>query len=290
MSLTANCQDERNTMKLSGPQITTLLQTATQAARLAGKKAIDQLYNVSRIMKTPSELVTEADPLCQEIIINHIRKSFPGHGILAEEGPNGAMLVEPPSDSSDTWWIIDPIDGTNNYAHGLLCFCVSIGVFHNGRPVVGVIYDPNTDSMFTAAQDIQTCCNNRPIHAGQDPISQFAGFAVDSHFDAAVESAVHQIMRITRFRSVGSTALHMAYVAKGAMIGALTISAKLWDIAAGVLLIEQAGGIVTALDGKGIFPIDLHHYSSQRFRLLSANPRTHCELLAFFTTASAKSV
>jgi myo-inositol-1(or 4)-monophosphatase len=269
-------------MRLSEPTITAFLQTATQAARLAGKKAIDQLHNVSRIMKTPTELVTEADPICQEIIISHIRKSFPGHGILAEEGPHGAMLVEPPADQSDIWWIIDPIDGTNNYAHGLLCFCVSIGVFHNGRPLVGVIYDPNTDSMFTAAQDIPTCCNNRPIHAGQDPISQFAGFAIDSHFDAAVEPPMHQIMRITRSRCFGSTALHLAYVAKGAMIGALTISAKLWDIAAGVLLIQQAGGIVTTLDGNAIFPIDLNQYRSQRFRILSANSKTHAQLLSLF--------
>ena len=174
------------------PDITDILNTATQAARLAGKKAIEQMHNVSRIMKTPTELVTEADPLCQEIIISHIRKSYPGHGILAEEGNGGAMLFEPPTDQGDTWWIIDPIDGTNNYAHGLLCFCVSVGVFHNGTPIVGVIYDPNTDSMYTAAHGIPTCCNNLPIHAGQDPISLFGGFAIDSHFDAAVESAVHR--------------------------------------------------------------------------------------------------
>jgi myo-inositol-1(or 4)-monophosphatase len=271
-------------MKLSDPQITAFLQIATQAARLAGKEAIDQLHNVSRIMKTPTELVTEADPMCQQIIISHIRKSFPGHGILAEEGPQGAMLVEPPADQSDVWWIIDPIDGTNNYAHGLLSFCVSIGVFHNGMPVVGVIYDPNTDSMFTAAQDMPACCDNRPIHAGQDPISRFAGFAIDSHFDAAVEPAVHQIMRITRSRCLGSTALHMAYVARGAMIGALIVSAKLWDIAAGTLLIRQAGGIVTTLEGKEVFPMDVRQYDSQRFQLLSANSKTHAQLLALFNS------
>jgi myo-inositol-1(or 4)-monophosphatase len=276
-------------MELSCAEITALLQTATQAARLAGKKAMEELHKVTRILKTPTELVTQADPLCQEIIIRHIQKSFPGHGILAEEGPNGTMLVEPPTDQSDIWWIIDPIDGTNNYAHGLLCFCVSIGIFHKGSPVVGVIYDPNTDSMFTAAQGIQACCNNRPMKASQDPISLFAGFAIDSHFDPAVKSAVHQIMRITRFRCFGSTALHMAYVAKGALIGALIVSAKLWDIAAGVLLIEQAGGIVTSLDGKAIFPIDMNQYQSQRFRLLSANPVTHPELLALFTADSTTS-
>jgi myo-inositol-1(or 4)-monophosphatase len=273
-------------VELSSCEISAFLQTAIEAARLAGARAMAELHQVSRILKTPTELVTQADPLCQEIIIRHIRNSFPGHGILAEEGAGGSMLTQPPTDQSDIWWIIDPIDGTNNYAHGLLCFCVSIGVFHKGRPIVGVIYDPNTDSMFTAAHDIPTCCNNRPIHTGQDPISQFAGFAIDSHFDDAVESAMHQIMRITRARCIGSTALHMAYVAKGAMIGALLVSAKLWDIAAGVLIVEQAGGIVTTLDGKSIFPIDLNAYAAQRFRLLSANPNTHPQLLTLFTSAS----
>jgi myo-inositol-1(or 4)-monophosphatase len=271
-------------MSLSVSEINQLLLTAVQAARMAGKKAVEELHNVTRILKTPTELVTEADPLCQEIIIRHIHKSFPGHGILAEEGPGGAMLVQPPAASDDIWWIIDPIDGTNNYAHGLLCFCVSIGVFHNGKPVVGVIYDPNTDSMFTAAKDIPTCCNNRPIHAGDNPISLFAGFAIDSHFDADIESAVHQIMRMARTRCIGSTALHMAYVAKGALIGALIVSAKLWDIAAGVLLIQQAGGIVTTLDGQEVFPIDIDQYGSQRFRLLSANSKTHAQLLTLFNT------
>jgi myo-inositol-1(or 4)-monophosphatase len=271
---------------LSTSQISAFLQTATQAARLAGKKAMEELPHVSIALKNQSELVTQADPLCQKIIINHICKSFPDHGFLAEEGPNGRMLTQPPKDDSDIWWIIDPIDGTNNYAHGLLCFCVSIGVFHEGRPVVGVIYDPTTNSLFTATQNTQTQYNGQPIQASQDSIGPFAGFAVDSHFDPSVESSVHQIMRMTRFRSSGSTALNMAYVAKGALIGALTVSAKLWDIAAGALLVEQAGGIVTTLDGKSVFPIDLNQYKSQRFRLLSANPRTHSELLNIFATNS----
>jgi len=274
-------------MGLSASDTAAFLQIAIEASRLAGKKAMEELCRVSSSLKNQSELVTQADPLCQEIIINHIRKSFPAHGVLAEEGPGGMMLLEPPKDSCDIWWIIDPIDGTNNYAHGLLCFCVSIGVFHEGKPVVGVIYDPTTDSLFTAAQNTPACCNGQKIRVGQEPIGQFASFAVDSHFDAPIEPAVIRIMRMTRFRSLGSTALNMAYVAKGAFVGAITISAKLWDIAASALLIEQAGGIVTTLDGQAVFPVDLDHYKAQRFRLLSANPKTHPELLAIFKTNSS---
>jgi myo-inositol-1(or 4)-monophosphatase len=274
-------------MALSPSDIAAFLQTAVEASRMAGKKAMDELCRVSCSLKNQSELVTQADPLCQEIIINHIRKSFPTHGILAEEGPGDAMLLLPPTTPCDIWWIIDPIDGTNNYAHGLLCFCVSIGVFHEGRPVAAVIYDPTTDSLFTAAKNTPACCNGQNIQTGCEPVSSFASFAVDSHLDPSIESAVIQIMRLTRFRCLGSTALNMAYVAKGAFVGAITISAKLWDIAAGALLVEQAGGIVTTFDGRAVFPVDLSHYKTQRFRLLSANPKTHPELLTIFKMNSS---
>jgi myo-inositol-1(or 4)-monophosphatase len=275
-------------MGISPLDITSFLKIAVEASRLAGKKAMEELQNISIALKNQSELVTQADPLCQKIIIDHIRKSFPAHGFVAEEGPGGEMWAEPPKDSSEVWWIIDPIDGTNNYAHGLLCFCVSIGVFHNGKPVVGVIYDPATESLFTATRDEETRCNGQKIQAGQEPIGPFASFVLDSHIDSSIENAVYQIMRMTRFRCSGSTALNMAYVAKGAFIGAFTVSAKLWDIAAGALLIEQAGGIVTTLDGKPVFPIDLNQYKAQCFRLLSANRKTYPELLNIFETNSRK--
>lgn len=275
-------------MKLTPLELKKIVETASQAARLAGHKAIEELSHITCSLKSQSEVVTQADPLCQEIIIKYIRNIFPNHGILAEEGPDGSMLVEAPQDDSDIWWIIDPIDGTNNYAHGLLCFCVSIGVIHNGSPVAGVIYDPCTDSLYTAATGIQTTCNGKPVSISHDKISKISSFAFDSHFDQAVEPAVHQILRMTRARSVGSTALHLAYLSKGAIVGTFTVSARLWDIAAGVVLIQQAGGIVTNLDGKPVFPIDMKTYRSERFRLLAANPEIYPELAKIFETTPSQ--
>ncbi len=271
-------------MELTPLLLKKIVDTASQAAILAGKKAVEELTNVTSSLKNPTEVVTEADPLCQDIIIQYIRNVFPTHGILAEEGPNASMLVEAPRDNSDIWWIIDPIDGTNNYAHGLLCFCVSIGVIHNGSPVAGVIYDPCTDSLYTAASGLQTTCNGKPVSVSHDKISKISSFAFDSHFDPSVEPAVHQMLRLTRARSVGSTALHLAYLAKGAIIGTFTVSARLWDIAAGVILIQQAGGIVTTLDRQAVFPIDISNYHSERFRLLAANPEIYSDLARIFET------
>jgi len=271
-------------MELTPLILKKIVETASQAARLAGKKAVEELSHVTSSLKNQTEVVTQADPLCQEIIIQYIRNVFPNHGILAEEGPNASMLVEAPRDNSDFWWIIDPIDGTNNYAHGLLCFCVSIGIIHNGSPVAGVIYDPCTDSLYTAASGLQTTCNGKPVSVSHDKISKISSFAFDSHFDQSVEPAVHQMLRLTRARSVGSTALHLAYLAKGAIIGTFTVSARLWDIAAGVILIQQAGGIVTTLDGKSVFPINMNTYRTERFRLLAANPEIYPELARIFET------
>ncbi|MGH2272079.1 inositol monophosphatase family protein [Anaerohalosphaeraceae bacterium U12dextr] len=271
-------------MELTPLLLKKIVDTASQAAILAGKKAVEELTHVTSSLKNPTEVVTQADPLCQDIIIQYIRNVFPTHGILAEEGPNAAMLIEAPRDNSDIWWIIDPIDGTNNYAHGLLCFCVSIGVIQNGSPVAGVIYDPCTDSLYTAASGLQTTCNGKPVSVSHDKISKISSFAFDSHFDPSVEPAVHQMLRLTRARSVGSTALHLAYLAKGAIIGTFTVSARLWDIAAGVILIQQAGGIVTTLDRQAVFPIDIGNYHSERFRLLAANPEIYSDLARIFET------
>ncbi len=274
-------------MELTPLVLKKIVDTASQAARLAGKKAIEELSHVTSSLKNQTEVVTQADPLCQEIIIQCIRNVFPNHGILAEEGQNASMLVEAPQDNSDIWWVIDPIDGTNNYAHGLLCFCVSIGIIHNGSPVAGVIYDPCTDSLYTAVSGLQTTCNGKPVSVSHDKISKISSFAFDSHFDQSVEPAVHQMLRLTRARSVGSTALHLAYLSKGAIIGTFTVSARLWDIAAGVILIQQAGGIVTTLDGKAVFPIDMNAYRSERFRLLAANPEIYPELARIFETTNS---
>jgi myo-inositol-1(or 4)-monophosphatase len=271
-------------MGFSPTDYSDFLDLAIQAARLAGQKAVELFGRTSISIKNQVEIVTQADPLCQALIIQTIRSRFPNHGILAEEGPADGMLFEPPADNSSLWWIIDPIDGTNNYAHRMPCFCVSIALFEEGTPVAAVIYDPCTDSLWTAAKGIGTCFNGTPTAVSQEAVGKFSSFGIDSHFDPSTEPAMHQMQRLTRARLLGSTALHQAYVASGAMIGAFTVSAKLWDIAAGSLLVQQAGGLVKTLDGKPLFPIDIKEYKAERFRLLSTNQKSYPEIAKIFET------
>ncbi len=275
-------------MGLSPTDYSSLLNTAVEAAQCAGQTAMEQLSHVSCSLKKQVEIVTQADPLCQALIIDHIRRRYPKHGIVAEEGPSEEMLLQPPTDNSDIWWIIDPIDGTNNYAHGMMCFCVSIGVFQNGNPVVAVIYDPCTQLIWTASKELPTKLNGKPVTVSTDSISRLSSFGIDSHFDPATEPAMHQMLRLTRARLLGTTALHQAYVASGALIGAFTVSARLWDIAAGVLLVQQAGGYVTTLDKNPIFPINIINYKAERFRLLSTNLKSYEETTKIFETTPDK--
>lgn len=260
-----------------------MLETAVVAARLAGQRAMEELRYIKKDIKNGNELVTQADPICQKLIMDRIRETFPDHGFFAEEGTHGTFLRIPPRSEEPVWWVIDPIDGTNNFANGLLCFAVSIAAMVEGVPIVGVIFDPTTDSMYTAAQDMDAQLNGSRITVSQDDIGPFASFGIDSHLSPATNKGTAIMMQKTRYRSLGSTVLHLAYVAKGALIGACTSSAKLWDIAAGVLLVERAGGIVTNPEGRSPFPVDVETCNANAMPLLATSEKVHSEIRDIFT-------
>jgi myo-inositol-1(or 4)-monophosphatase len=263
-------------MPLEHSDIRKMLEVATVAARLAGQRAMEDIRYITPEIKNGSEIVTQADRNCQKIIIDRIKETYPDHGFIAEEGADGNPLFQPPRSSNPIWWIIDPIDGTNNYAHGILDFAVSIAAVYEGSPVVAAIFDPATDSMYTAAKDTDAQLNQSRINTSDEDIDQFASFGVDSHFSPAMADAISKIIQQTRFRNLGTTALHLAYIAKGSMIGCLTTTTKIWDIAAGTLIIENAGGIVTDQKGNPIFPIDdLEKAAKQQHLVLAANKTTH---------------
>jgi myo-inositol-1(or 4)-monophosphatase len=270
-------------MALAHSDIRGMLEVAEVAARLAGQRAMEELKYIKTSIKHNTELVTQADAICQQLIISRIKEIYPDDGFIGEEGPNDKMLFQPPRTADPIWWVIDPIDGTNNYAHGLLNFAVSVAAVRAGRPIVGVIYDAATESMYTAAIETEAQLNGSRITAGKDEISEFNSFGIDSHFTADMAKGVHEIISRTRFRNLGSTALHLAYVAKGAMIGAVSTVTKIWDIAAGAVLIERAGGILTDIAGKPIFPVDLNAYSEQEYRILAGNKKVYPEVLRIFT-------
>lgn len=266
-------------MVLEQEDLSMMLETAIAAARLAGQRAMEELSFIKVSIKNNSELVTQADAQCQQIIINRIKETYPDHGFIAEEGDAGKIFKQPPQGDGLFWWVIDPIDGTNNYARQMLLFTVSIAVIHKGEPIVGVIFEPATDSMFTAVKGGEAKLNGRRITASEEIMDAFSSVGLDSHFDDGVPGWVCEIMQRTRFRNLGTTALQLAYVAKGSLIATIVNRPKLWDIAAGALIAEAAGAIVSDWQGGKIFPVDLDSYQDQELQIITANKKIHAELL-----------
>ncbi len=161
----------------------------------------------------------------------------------------------------------------------MLLFVISIAVLYEGEPIVGVIFEPATDSMFTAVKGGEAQLNSRRITASKETIDKFSSIGLDSHFDNGVPGWVCEIMQRTRFRNLGTTALQLAYVAKGGLIATIASDPKIWDIAAGIVIAEAAGTIVTDWQGKKIFPLDLESYEAQQFQVVASNKKVHTKLL-----------
>ena len=232
-----------------------MLDFAIQTAREAGQLLVERLGRISKVHnKGEIELLTESDLASEKLIIDRIKTSHPRHAILAEESgeTNTASLAE----SRGEWkWIIDPLDGTTNYAHGYPCFCVSIALEHNGVLELGVVYDPMRDEMFSAERGQGAALNGRRIAVSQiDNLNRAllcTGFPYDVR--ERTEFARHFsnfIMNAQAVRRDGAAAVDLAYVACGRFDGFWEEGLKPWDVAAGVLLIEEAGGKVTNYDGS----------------------------------------
>jgi len=266
-------------MALEQRDLSRILETAIVAARLAGQRAMEEINFTKTSVKKGRELVTEADTRCQQIIVERIKEIYPDHGFIAEEGDEGKIFKQPPRGDERLWWAIDPIDGTNNFAHRMPFFAVSIAAMYEDEPIVGAVFEPATDSMFTAIKGGEAQLNNRRITASEETMDKFSSVGLDSHFDDGVPAWACKIIERTRFRNFGTTALHFAYVAKGSLVASIVSHPKLWDIAAGALIAETAGAIVSDRQGGKIFPIDLDSYEGQELEALTANKKVHAELL-----------
>ncbi|MBN2590613.1 MAG: inositol monophosphatase family protein [Sedimentisphaerales bacterium] len=268
-------------MELDNQYLSGLLETAIVAARLAGQRAMEEISYIKTSLKNGNELVTQADSICQKIIIDRIKENYPDHGFIGEEGKDGKLFKQAPRGDDRIWWVIDPIDGTNNFAHGILLFVVSIAAFYEGNPIAGVIFEPATESMYTGVKDGEAHLNNRRILASEEDMNQFASIGLDSHLspDEKLPDWAGKIIKETKYRNFGTTALQLAYVAKGSMAATITDTPKLWDIAAGAIIAESAGAMITNWQGEKIFPVDTDNYEGGTFPTLVANEKTHGELV-----------
>jgi len=218
------------------------------------------------------DLVTEFDRRSEALIVARIRERFPAHAILAEEsgaaGASGARVR----------WLCDPLDGTTNYAHNYPFFCVSIGVEVEGAMAAAAVYDPVRDELFAAAAGLGATLNGAPIHisriADVEAALLVTGFPYDvrEHPERHVPLFQEFLLRAQGVRRDGSAALNLCYVAMARFDGMWEGNLSPWDVAAGTLVVREAGGVVSGYDGEP-FRLDGR-------RLVAANPALHAKLLA----------
>lgn len=226
-----------------------ILQIAENIARQAGAVLMEGYGNVHHIQrKGVIDLVTEFDRRSEDIIVSSIKQEFPDHAILAEESGHNNLI-------SEYQWVIDPLDGTTNFAHGTPIFSVTMGLLRNNSPVVGVAYDPLRNEMFSAELGHGATLNGHPIHVssqtdlGQSVIS--TGFPYDlrtNHRNNLAQFVQFQL-RTQAVRHLGSSALDCAWSAMGRLDGYWEFGTKPWDIGAGILIVREAGGRVTSVVG-----------------------------------------
>lgn len=249
----------------------TYLQTALKAAEAAAKIQLEHLGSDLGIetKSSDSDLVTIVDKACEAVIRQIILEAHPDHSILGEEGGNVGM--------SRYQWIVDPLDGTVNYAHGFPFFCVSIALEIDGVRSVGVIHDPNRHEVFTGIQGGGAFLNGKAIRVSS--IAQLTGRAMlATGFPYDTEAALKSIEVFRKFlalglpvRRPGAAALDLAYVACGRIEGFFEYKLNSWDCAAGILMIEEAGGRVSSFEGE------LYQYEEKK--IVASNGLVHIAML-----------
>lgn len=248
------------------------LEVAIEAALAAGqlqRARFDSTFSID--LKGAKNLVTELDLASEALIVERILEQFPDHSILAEE-------ADYPAGNGQHTWIIDPLDGTTNYAHGYPWFCSSIALTVGGELIVGVIHNPMSDELFTATAGVGAFRNGRKIAvSSRQPLAGSllaTGFPYDCATDP--ENNFNQFIRFQKaargIRRAGAAALDLAYLAAGRLDGFWEVKLKPWDVAAGTLLVREAGGSVTSFDGSD--------YDVTNHRILASNGLIHDEMIA----------
>lgn len=255
-------------------------QKAITAARIAGEYQKARFASSLEIeMKGDKDLVTEVDRESERLIVEHLLTYFPGHDIVAEESIY-------PQNGSPFRWIIDPVDGTTNYAHGYPWFCVSIALELECELVAGVIYNPVYDELFTATKGGGASLNGSRLSVSSRRPLEKALLGTGFPYDCASDP-VNNFANLIAFqkkargiRRAGAAALDLAYVAAGRLDGFWELKLKPWDVAAGVLIIREAGGMVTTFNGSS--------YDIFNDRILASNGLIHDEMVAMLASVASE--
>jgi myo-inositol-1(or 4)-monophosphatase len=250
---------------ISDAQLQEFLHEATDLAHRGGLLAKSLVGKTACSRKSDKSVVTEADKRVQDLIVEKITRRYPTHGLIAEETTD--LAQSRPRGDADFVWSIDPIDGTRNYASGVSVYCCSVALLYQGTPIVGAIYEPNVDWLFCASANTATTLNGQPVNVKQRPFAHETVLAFTIGTYAKRPAYLHQLMDRCTMRNTGSAALQLGMAAAGMVDLTLNVSVKLWDIAAGALIVERAGGTVWPIDQnnhlleKPFWPMDLKNYT-----------------------------
>ncbi|WP_309119160.1 inositol monophosphatase family protein [Paenibacillus sp.] len=257
---------------------TDYLEQALDIALTAGTMIKSRISDGSLIFQKSSayDLVTEVDQAAEHLIRNHLYEKFPTHRVLGEEG--GVSCEQPLDIQSEPYlWVVDPIDGTNNFINGLPGYTVSIALIRYGVIQLGVVYDPTIQEMFWAVLGKGAFLNGRRIQVS--PVQSLDDSIIGTGFPSNIASdrphMLNQVQNIRdccrNIRIYGSAALQLAYVASGRLNATWDLSLQLWDIAAGALIVQESGGVVSEVDGRDF------HLSTRN--ILASNKELHSLLV-----------
>ena len=253
-----------------------LLNIGIKAARKAGNfliRSIDKIKNIKVLEKSTNDFVSIIDQETEKIIKDVVLNAYPEHIFLGEE-----FGISTNQSKSEFKWIVDPIDGTTNFLHGISHFCISIAVKKNDKTVASIIYNPYDNLLFTSYSGKGSYCNDRRIRvsARQNLMNCLIGtglpFRENDKIDAYLETTKFLMLNTSGLRRSGSAALDLADVARGIIDGAWYYGLKIWDVAAGFHLIQEAGGIISNFEGENNF--------DQECNIVVGNPYIHAKLLS----------
>jgi len=261
------------------------LRLAIGLAQEAGRAIQGLAGRIERKTKRGGEeAVTVADRAAQRLIVAGLLAAYPDDGIIGEESDDGATITNRPPAKGQRIWVIDPIDGTNNFINGLGNFAVCIGLLDAGEPVLGVVHDVSRDECWWAASGHGAWCNERRVQVLDTPMSDAALIMLSSNLVSADGTLPAFVPRwfqacVWKIRVLGSAALEAIAVAGGIAHGAITVNGKLWDIAGPAAIVREAGGTLHRPDGQPLCPFDVQGYTGGKVPFLVAGPGATAELL-----------
>lgn len=260
-------------MSITEAEIRELRAVAATAARRGGEVLRERFHRQRTVtLKGQIDLVTDADRASEDAVLTFLRGAYPTHHLIAEESAAPETLGSGPR------WYVDPLDGTTNYAHGVPHFCVSVAVWDEGVPLAGAVYHPLLDDLYSAGRGQGATINEEPLRVStRAPLGQAlvgTGFPYDiwDKPDLPLRLFTAALGQARGLRRLGAAALDLAYVAQGRFEAYYELGLFAWDVAAGILLVQEAGGLVSDFHGQAAKP--------DGRQILAGNPAVHGELLA----------